>query len=183
MVAYKYDDLRKRGPLLKNRINNIIELSKIKTIKISHIRSEDNLSDIITRAYSHKIIQNSRYYIGPENVKNLLEDNVFLSLPNPETINERIQRSLSARVFYDGSIINVEKFSSFVKIVRILKIVFIVVHKLKVKIKKIDNKENENFFIKATNYLIKYAQSLHFQDIIDYLNNGPTSKKLSFTSL
>lgn len=177
MVAYKYDDLRKRGPLLKNRINNIIELSKIKSIKVSHIRSENNLSDLITRAYSHKIIQNSRYYHGPENVVKLIEDNVFLSLPNPETINERIQRSLSARVFSEGCIINVKNYSSFIKIVRIIKNVFIVVHNLKVKIKKVNN-SNENFFVKATNYLIKYAQSLHFQDIIDYLNNGPTSKKL-----
>ena len=64
-LVYKYNDLRNKGPLLRNRLNNIAELCKVKSIKFAHIKGNDNLADIISRNMSDNLIKKSRFYKGP----------------------------------------------------------------------------------------------------------------------
>ena len=57
LLAYKFDDLRRRGPLLRNRLNHVLNLSKEHSLHISHICGKSNISDIVSRPYSAKMIK------------------------------------------------------------------------------------------------------------------------------
>ena len=184
-LIYKYSDLRKKGPLLKNRLNNIAELCKIKSINFAHIKGNNNLADVISRNMSDKMILKSGFYEGPSFTLDSKEFNQFdfLEVPNSNNnINKTDCISLNISIIRNVNnlepLFPFEKFSSYKKCIRVMSKVLEACDKFIVKgARSKDFKCSSIYYDPAIIYLINQDQSQYFSDCIEFLGGKPVPKK------
>ncbi len=185
--------MQKRTIYVNNRIRNIVKLcGTIHPIQFSHIGSYSNSADYLTRLYSPKRLAKTAFISGPQILKTDLDLIDWISVPNPQTDNEKLfpQFVLSATVDVQPKIrvsefICLEEFSSLKKPIRILFIVKQFIAELKKRLFLRDKDKYRHLTVDDSLYSLKECerlflvedQSREFPELVSFFEKKLTSIK------
>ena len=151
--SVKFDKVQKLSVFVRNRLDRIEELCKVKAVHFRHVSGHENPSDSVTRPTSYKVLQKDVFYNGPQFLSDDL-DNHFdqtITIPNPllEFPNipsfQSITHTTDTSVMQCESVIPIEKFSCFQKMVRVTRKVFVYIANLKASVAKRKKTLNHQF--------------------------------------
>ena len=177
---------QKRKIFVNNRIKNIIELCKQKNpIKIAHIGTKQNAADYVTRVISPKKLVDSYFVSGPEFLKESLDELDYMLIPNPNLDNNPdLPEFTVSRVDTDievtDRVIDISRYSSLSKSVRILQKVVMFINNCK---KGIQSKTGKKILCDSEKYrdcelkLVKMEQRKQFPELFSYFECGKKKKR------
>ena len=187
-VVNKFDkDKKKVNIFVKNRIEQIINNCQKFPITFSFVSGEENPADYSTRCTSYKQLVKTNYLVGPTFLKNPhnFQSNpevMKFTVPNPLSVKESLEyndlgtnnaiasSNVCLPVTDAHDILLKDRFSSFRRLVKVYKIVFTFISKLKAKIKK-PVQDYENPYIKAYEYIFKLEQKEHYPDVVKFFRS------------
>ena len=195
----KFDKMQKLSVFVNNRLNNIAELCKTKPISFRHVSGETNPADSVSRPFSFRVLQKTKFYSGPEFLKSPLTEmsiDTVVNIPNPvlrRNDNDgswkgdlpEVQAHMASTTTARGSqehLIPVDKYSNFTFTVKVYRWVLIFVDKLKIKIFKrkglqVENSFDENYYQNAYNMIIKSEQKVCFPELLEYFYSKQRANK------
>ncbi|XP_068225629.1 uncharacterized protein [Palaemon carinicauda] len=178
--------LQKRSVYVNNRIANIVDLCKsTHSVKLAHVGSNENAADFTTRLVSFSKLRNSCYLTGPKMLRedlNLLE---WLVIPNPGMINDvdipkLVVNKASVEDMSVGTVVDLTKYSSLDKAIKVLMKVKLFINKLRLRI---NSKSQQSIALldasykKCSNDLLKLDQQNCFPDLQDFFTSKRKAKK------
>ena len=159
--------------LLRNEILDNLGIN----CHFKYIPTSQNPADLLTRGMSfEKFTENLLYWkSGPEF---LTRKNSEIDWPTGQNgcfseVTKNLVSSNVSRIVKNVILIDINRFSSITKILRIVTFVFIFIYKLKRK-----NSDHVELRKKAENYLIIFEQNIHFSDEITFLQNKPEKSSI-----
>lgn len=201
----KFDKMNTKTVFVQNRLHNIGKLCETFPISFYFCSGERNPADHISRPCSYKILSRSNYHTGPD-VQSLIttiRDSQCVVIPNPlcsqddatlQACVEQVQRgaypgdtvqSYAAQIMPTrharSVLLDVDRVSSFFKVIRIMYIVMKICNNFK---KKIANKSKSNLNVRQNVDLysdsfcsiILQDQHKHFPEILSYFNASCSTK-------
>ena len=164
---------------VKNRLFKISNLCKNFPINFKFISGGDNPSDCITRAFSYNRLLKSSYLTGPSiNLIDSVNEGSNFKLP---CVEDKVFSFISLdNELKISHLIPLNKYSSFDKLIHVYGFVFKFIYKLnKGKIKfKNDYLNESNFYNSSFRYLLKTEQTLHFSNVLNYLESSRIESKI-----
>ena len=173
----KFDKMNEISVFVKNQLLTITKICDEFPMIFSFIAGEENPADFTTRCVSYKILSKTNYFSGPNFLRNCSEidsrkDVVKVQIPNPFT-NSVGCVALSPVCKTENTIseqIQVEKCSSFDKIVRVMANVFKFINKLRAKISNINLNFKNDYYNDGFKFILMKDQRNCFKNILDYFN-------------
>ena len=174
----KLDKMQKCSIFVKNRLESICKSCSIKPVTFQFISGLENPTDLITRPVSFKQLIKSNYHVGPEflqNKQNFAEEgDICFQVPNllakttsVSNLNIETIIAIPDTMKDIKKLIPFEKYTSFMKLIRVHKNVMKYVWLLKSKIDKYNiNREqvlNLCSFTKISTEILREEQKAHFQ--------------------
>lgn len=138
------------------------------------VAGEDNPADFTSRLVSYKILMKSNFYTGPKFLINEVAPLMMIEVPCPRL--KIIGNVISADIVPIDHLIPVDRYSSFSKLVKVLRTVLKAVNLFKSKINKHECKEL-NFYNIARNEIIRKEQEINFPDCFQYFREVKTTVK------
>ena len=190
--SIKYDKIQRLSVFVRNRLDCIDNLCKIKSVKFRHVSGEINPADSVSRPTSYRVLQKDLFYYGPNFLKSDLENDKMDStiiIPNPFLRNgENLTQSLVTTALNINTsqtpgerAIPIEKFSDFERMVQVTRNVLIFVNKLKKRVQIKKNIEmpttSKKFRTEAINSLLQQEQMQYFREIFEYFEKSPKNRK------
>ncbi len=182
------DKMNKRSVYINNRINNIVHLcSKIHCIFCTHVGTEFNSADYVTRKLSPKRLAKTNFISGPILIKSNLNSLIWVEVPNPNVDNDPTLPRFSVnevivteeRSHSVSDLINLNKFSSFNRAIRTLVLVRRFCNRLKAKLLMNDPVKYSHLSVDST--IEKYArcerdliledQEKEFPEVFEYFRS------------
>ena len=180
----KLDKMSKKSVFVMNRLSHISKICETFPIQFSFTAGLDNPADCVTRCFSYKQLMKTNFYTGP---KFLLDNSkscdLTVVIPDP-VVNEvevDVGLTISNQIptFDIGNVINTDKYSSFFKLIKVMKNVLLFINRLKSKVKlKNDTKpdriivEDNDLYKESVKTLIKGEQSKFYSKVLDYFNES-----------
>ena len=191
------EKMQKVSVFVKNRLEAISKQCSICPVKFHFISGQENPADVVTRAISYKQFIKTNFHTGPLFLKQGTDtefvSDLCFAVPNPLArslsqtpvtsaglaVSGAVDRGLDGDKSMPSStvtLIPVQRYASFQKLVRVWQYVlkYIKASKRKVSIKhnrQFPNENwNQNLFLMATNSIIKQEQQKHFPAIYDYFD-------------
>ena len=176
------EKMQKKTVFVQNRLKRITDLCANKPVTFRFVSGIDNPADLVTRPVSYKLLSKSNYINGPSFLNNFDIDriskddilNVTIPNINCKTNNVFLSSVFNANV---SELVDVKKYSSFNKVVKILKNVMLFVNKLKLKIKskrettfKVFDSDH-NFHVESVRSLILEDQKEHFPEVFEFFDS------------
>lgn len=182
-AEYLETKIQTRSIYINNRIDTVVnECRRVHSISFTHIGTNLNSADFVTRSVSAKRLEKTEFISGPEMLKDDLEELDWLVVPNPNVKNDPMLPKFSV------NIVNVNKSTSFSEVINICKmsslkkaiktLIFVQRFKNNLKHKLMQrnpmkyahlriNREFESF-AKCENLLLMEDQKKEFPEIFDY---------------
>ena len=185
----KFDKMNKKSVFVMNRLSDIVRNCEIFPMNFSFVSGLENPADFVTRNISYKLLIKSNYLTGPRFIReNDTEhcENVWVRVPNPhvEAENPHVKtENLESNIFvinHDESsvgLIDITRFSSFTKLVRVVVHVLSFVNKIKKLTFYSDKSKFSNlnfndcmfdYSNEAVKIILRLDQQKYFKDIFDY---------------
>ena len=171
---------QKRSVFINNRISKVVKYSNdCKLVKFSHIGTDINTADMVTRLVSPNKFNKSNFISGPEVFKCAkFHDNFdWLLIPNQHLNNDELPTFSIATVGIENDIdegetvLDLSRFSSLSRAVRVLTKVKLFIYKLKRKI-NIPCDENSVYDRNENiNQLLRSDQKNCFGDVVRFLES------------
>ena len=179
---HKMDKMQKISVFIKNRLQKVIQscIDK-KPIEFRFTAGSDNPADCITRCLSYQQLLKTNFFSGP----NLLDNEhlpPMLNFTIPGSSLNLTAMTSSTELVGSDPLIEVGRFSSFEKSLKVSQLVLSFVNKLKAKVNvrygrtnaiQDDETINHNAWI----YLISQDQKLRFPEIFQFFKN-PSGNKI-----
>ena len=176
----KFEKLNKLSVFVRNRLNSIQNLCEVFPITFGFMSGKENPADMVTRCVSYKKLSNSNYFSGPVLREDELSD-LSVSVPSILPV-DKVNYTSVVGTSNSGNmepIIDIHKFSNLIRLIMVTRRVLLAVRNWKARagISNSACSDNENLFVKATNYLISSEQRKCFPDIFEYFHSGFSSIK------
>lgn len=188
--SIKFEKLNKLSVFVTNRLDKIARLCEQIPITFEFCAGNQNPADAVTRPFSYNKLNKTCFYTGlSDSILDEMRqsDNIRVTVPNPDLTRDFSEdlchtsvEEVSSFVGYD-----VNRSSSFSKVLNVTYYVFSYINKLKIKIKnknplkfnntKIDTLEEIKD--KAFCNVVKRDQILHFGDCVRYFHSKSTRLK------
>jgi len=180
-----HDKMQKRSTLVMNRLRQIGDMCQTHPVTFRYIEGKENPSDNITRTVSYNKLIKTSYYSGPAFLQSLSDQpDIEVCVPNPMEIpeEERVTclstqattLSASRNIVTEESnptrvdhLIAIQDYSSFATVLYLYKCVLKCLFRWKVRTFH-GTKYNRNFYVEATNILIRTDQYLYFADVVEF---------------
>ena len=191
--SVKLDKISKRAPFVLNRLHTIDNLCKIRPVSFKFCAGVHNPADCATRPISHKLLLRTSYHSCPDlaSLEKLDQDLPQIRVPHPAhsesarcvgtTVATDVgSRSCDAPTLHEaaihaGELIEVERYSSFTKAVKVLRNVIAFCDKLKkLSFARKNGIEPEDSPICPNVAIIVADQVKFFRDIVDHFNSAKT---------
>ena len=187
--SYKYEKMNKLPIFIMNRLAHISEQCLKFPITFTHVATEVNPSDCLTRALSYKQLQKSTYIEGPAFLR---ENNVIspfdIVIPNVLSVDESEEAEAGLAIEKSCSVdhlIPLDRISSLSKLINIHCYVFKFLNNIKKKLLLRSGNKYRHLMVYADSkirdiaysHIIKTDQNLHFSDVISFLTSENTRKK------
>ena len=186
-----FDKTQKLSVFVRNRLKNIDDLCRNKSVMFRHVAGEGNPADFLTRPCSFKILSKSNYYAGLQ-YKSLFdcETALQIEIPNkkhklvdedPEKIS--ISNNVCTSPVMDNPsefshLVPLERYSSFKFHLGVITNVLKFIIKLKSKVSGSNEELNDiNVRNLAWNKIISIEQQIHFHSIFDFFRSGSNKLK------
>ena len=176
-----YEKMSKRSVFVVNRLKTISDNCNTHPVTFKFTAGNQNPADYVTRISSYRTLMDTNYYSGPEFISGEIDVSdldVYVNNSNLEpeqVIDKSVDSSVAAvitAVNPTEPLISHDRYSSFRKFTNVYANVLKFVDKLKSKILKNNNKNDEqNFTERATDLLIKEDQSKHFPEVVRYFSS------------
>ena len=165
----------KLSVFVRNRILKLQELCKNMPVTFSFISGHLNPADLVTRIVSYKQLSNSCYFLGPDLLQtDPCVPNVFsVTVPCPEYSEQNVAVATVSPEGPVNHVIPVGRYSSFSKLVRVTRLVYVFVSKL-----KREQVKSVNLYSRARSDIIRADQQQFFPDCVSYLLNPGSGKKI-----
>jgi len=181
------DKMQKRSVFVMNKLNDIERMCRSCPIKFSFVSTNNNPADCLTRCVSYKQLCKTDYITGPSFLANSSCSEFDILLPNPhanvncETTNSSQVQTVAHRDDNE-SFIDVSRFSSFRRLVRVGAIALRFINNLKFRLNKKKSKnwkvyENSELYSIAKDHIIGKEQRKIYPEVYEFLESG--SRKLS----
>ena len=168
---------------ITNRLNKLLQVCANHPINFNFIGGASNPSDMTTRVVSYKALMKSSYFSG-DSFKNFDELNFSFTIPNAldsaETLCTEVCTTAVNINKEHEHLIPLNKFSSYIKLIRVHSLILKFINKLKLKVKikspeKFKNLEcldpdKTNFFLFSKLKIISVDQKINFPECFDYLD-------------
>jgi hypothetical protein len=174
--------VQKRSTFINNRINKIVNCAKmVNGIKIAHVGTNDNTADYLTRLVSPKKLLESNFIQGPKFLTADLFDIDCIDVPNPCLNNDpELPKFTVAKVVTQeinnlnvGAVIDLNRYSSLRKAVRVLRQIFTCINIFKDKLPEIAN--THPVVLKTHKQcelmLLESEQRSSFPEVFDYFES------------
>ena len=180
--------VQKRSIYVNNRIKNIVELCKSTcNVKISHIGTNSNSADFTTRVVSYKKLKNSCFISGPEILKTDLSTCEWLVIPNPNVNNQVegpdiIVNTVSVEEVSLDKVIDLTKFSSLNRAIKILSRVKQFINRIKERLSIKCSKHDHSIIIDSSyascsNDLLKFDQRKYLSEVSLFFDSKRKTKR------
>ena len=172
----KTSKVERKGTIINNKLNNIIKLCETHKVVFHHVKGLNNPADMVTRCVSHKVLQKTNYFKGP----NLSQSEETIAFEIPFNIHFNFQVNVISSNQLEP-VIALNRFSSIEKMCRVTHYVrkYIYILKLKVKSKNpslFPSMDMKFEYKDSCSLVFKRAQQINFADTYDYLLNPLAGK-------
>lgn len=167
--AFDFDKIDQKQVLVNNKLNSIVSMCNDKSVVFDHVHGGDNPSDVVTRALSYNVLSKTKFFTGLKFIDNITEHRVVI--PHPKSNPIKLAANSSTTDSTLESVINLSKYSSFSKSVKIMTYVFKFTGKLLSEIRNTPIAP-VNYYVRSSNYLITQAQRASFPRVVDKLSTG-----------
>ena len=179
--------VQKRSIYVNNRIKSIVDCCRsISTVRMTHIGTNSNSADFTTRVVSYKKLKNSCFISGPEIFKTDLSICEWLVVPNPNVNNQAecpdiIVNTVVVNNISLDKVIDLTKFSSLNRAIKVLSKVKQFINKLKerlnVKCDKHDHSRKlDSDYSSCSNDLLMFDQRKYFPEVSSFFDSKRKSK-------
>jgi hypothetical protein len=198
---HDFGKMQKLSVFVMNRLRRIDELCRDSPVKFHFTKGHVNPADPVSRTISYKLLLKTAYWRGPSFISSEAYDSnkndISLLVPYPharltdEVPEVNFQQSAVNALHTEQSfttmehLIPIETYSSFKKLVTVLKYVIKFINNIKLKLK---NKKgscsqtcypsDSNFYNIACNLVISTEQRLNFPDLITYFEQSKPSSSI-----
>ena len=171
----KFAKSNKYSVFVRNRLEMISKLCDQKSVKYKFCAGAENPADCITRCVSYKLLVKTSYHRGPQYMDG--DDDLTIMVPNP-LLESPVMVEANTVQIQKFDLIDINRFSSLRKTLKVYSNVIIFVEKLKSKIGKNSEVLSEaDITSKASKLLIKQDQLKFYPDLLNYFNEGFKSHK------
>lgn len=162
--AVDFGKVDRKQVFINNKLDNIISNCDKVKITFDHVSGTTNPADAVSRTVSESMLYKTTFLSGPKFV--VSEDSFVVPFCEPIkvfTCTAVTNNELEC-------IVNLDKYSSFNKLVRIVSLCFKFIYKLR---NSLGNESNDdNIASKSTAYIIRMAQINSFSKVISSLKSG-----------
>ena len=172
LYSHKHDKMQRQSVFVVNRLRYLVNLCKRETISFSFTETEVNPADCLTRPLSYNLLAKSNYIQGPSSLESDSYQRFTVTLPYPE-INIKSKFNIDSQVIKDNSseqILNLERFSSLKRLVKVYLLVRKFCNKLKDRVLK-TTKTKAIPVPTAIVELIKIEQKHYFSEELNWLSS------------
>ncbi|XP_068243236.1 uncharacterized protein [Palaemon carinicauda] len=168
----KLDKMNKHTTFVRNRIHNIQRKCEMFPVTFKFVSGKANPADLVTTCVSYNQLMNSNYFSGPS----LDEANIpelSVTIPAFEIGEEsNCSHGLSVLLSSAEPLIDINRFSSFRRLVLVYRRVLMCVQKWKVRAGlKCDNDDfSTPYFVQALSLLISFEQKKYFSEVFEYFS-------------
>ena len=182
-----YSNMNKKSVFVLNRLEEIRRLCDKHLVCFKFIAGIENPADKITRPVSYKILEKTNYLTGPKiDLLRNSQDDMQVLIPN--SLENNVCFITTASVVKDTEcVIDINKYSSFSRMLGIVGKIFQFVYKLKSGVNKRKNNFfrnftcGDNFIEEATLHLVACDQHKYFKEIFNYFTmNSKSFKDMPF---
>ena len=196
-----FDKMQMRTIFTMNKLREIERLCHKHPITFRFTAGNDNPADCVSRPLGYKAVLRTSYYSGPSFIKDVFpscnNEEFSVTLPNQLTrtidfdesesdysatdnvnSNDACVKVCSSSKSNDNisHIVPIDKFSSFTRLVNVVRLVYLYVAKIKNRIAVKNGKlvkpcSVENFFAVAQNRIIQTEQRLSFAEVFNYIHS------------
>lgn len=169
-----HEKMQKRSVYIMNRLKLIQEYCNKCPITFRYVEGRENPADFISRPISYFKLRGTNYLTGPRFLRSMdSQPDIQVKIPNADHDCEEtsLLMTSTSEMEKDRQLINLENYSSLVKVANIYAKVmkFITILKEKVQRKKgLKNSEVSNFHTLGLNKIISSDQKRCFPDIYEF---------------
>lgn len=168
----KTSKIEKKGTVINNKLSNILRLCEAHKVIFHHIAGLKNPADVVTRCVSHRVLNKTNYFTGP-NLTDCEESFVFEVPFNVNKFNFQVN---VISVDKCEPLIALDRYSSIHKLCRVVHYVRRYIHLLKCRVKSkkphlFPSIEHECKYQDSCTLVYKTAQQMNFQETYNYLLN------------
>ena len=178
-----YEKMQKKSIYVQNRLKSIADTLRDDTVTFRFIEGRENPADYVTRSISPKRLSKTNYFEGPGFLSNMeAQHDVEVTVPGAAKemkSDAQCSCALASIVEPVNEDLEIEKYSSFKKLVRIYSNVYKFINILKSKIN--NNKLSDlpdDMMSKSVNYLVRVDQQRYFPDVIAALERKEIVSKM-----
>ena len=194
--AVRLNKMNKVSVFIKNRLGRIQRLCDRFPVKFNFVSGELNPADCITRALSYKQLTKTNYFLGPKflisrdsishpDVFEVIVPNLNVTLPSPLPLSVDVAcADVDPGLRNVESLVDVDKYSNFQKIVRIHMKVLTFVRNLKSCLKNKDPDRyahldcyDRDLFLEANRQVIESNQRRYFPEVYHYFESKQKLQK------
>ena len=182
--------MNKLSAFIKNRLDRIQRLCDSFPVKFNFVSGEMNPADCITRALSYKQLMKTNYFLAPKflisgdsishpDILEVIVPNLNVNLPSPLPLSVDVAcADVDPGLRNVESLVDIDKYSNFQKIVRIHMKVLTFVRNLK---SCLENKDpdwyahfdchDRDLFLEANRQVIESNQRRYFPEVYHYFES------------
>ena len=176
-----HDKMQKRSVFVLNRLKQISDTCAHHTITFRYVEGRENPADCVTRPLSYNMLKKTCYLAGPNFLSvTTNQPDIQVTVPNPvcsdgpecsgSALYSTQCAALETLVCLTQPVVEPSRYSSFQKLVRVLKFVLKFIHKLKCKANKSTEESEVNLYAMASNHVIKADQARYFPKVVEFFS-------------